>query len=113
MDYSKTRASALVVAAGGDCLDIFLSSIISLLFPFINVVVEWLKRLGYGTAGRGFEFRIGQLGFENSLCKPRSKWVLLFESGKDKAVKGEEWAKPFICSGPQAPTAPTTATRLW
>ena len=70
----------------------------------INVVVEWLKRLGYGTAGRGFEFRIGQ---------PRSKWVLLFESGKDKAVKGEEWALPFICSGPQAPTAPITATRLW
>ena len=33
LDYSRKRAYALEVGAGGRCLDIFLSSIISLLSP--------------------------------------------------------------------------------
>ena len=33
LDYSRARASALAVGAGGGCLDIFLSSIISLISP--------------------------------------------------------------------------------
>ena len=33
LNYSRTRASALAVGAGEGCLDIFLSSIISLLSP--------------------------------------------------------------------------------
>ena len=45
-----------------------------------------------------------------------SKWVPL-SNGKDKAVKGEEWAVPPICCaqdtmGPLTPTAPMT-TWLW
>ena len=35
LDYSRARASVLAVGAGGGCLDIFLSSIISLLSPFL------------------------------------------------------------------------------
>ena len=35
LDYSRARASALAVGAGGGCLDIFLSSIISLLSPYL------------------------------------------------------------------------------
>ena len=31
LDYSRARASGLAVDAGGSCLDIFLSSVISLL----------------------------------------------------------------------------------
>ena len=33
LDYSRARASALAVGAGGGCLDIFISSIISHLSP--------------------------------------------------------------------------------
>ena len=35
LDYSRARASALAVGAGRGCLDIFLSSTISLLSPFL------------------------------------------------------------------------------
>ena len=30
------------------------------------------------------------------LCQPSSKWASFFESGKEKAAKGEGWAPPFI-----------------
>ena len=56
---------------------------------------------------------LGQL--ENSLCQPSSKWVPFYESGQDKAPKGEEWAPAFICCARDkvdSPNAPT-ATRLW
>ena len=36
LDYSRARASALAVGAGGGCLDIFLLSIISLLSPSLE-----------------------------------------------------------------------------
>ena len=36
LDYSKVMPTALAVGAGGGCVDIFLSSIISLLSPSLG-----------------------------------------------------------------------------
>ena len=66
-----------------------------------GAVVEWLEWLGYGAESRR-KVASSALGFairrlEICLFQPSSKWVPFFESGKDKAAKGEGWVPPFIC----------------
>ena len=63
-------------------------------------MVEWLEWLDY-IAESCLKVVSSSLGFamrqlENNLCQPSSKWVLFFQLGKAKAVKGEGWAPPSI-----------------
>ena len=64
-----------------------------------GAVVEWLERLGFG-AESCRKVVSSRLGFamrqlENFLsAQPLHGYF--FESGKDKAAKGEGWAPPFI-----------------
>ena len=47
------------------------------------------------TVKREFEARLRHAK-TGKLCQPSSKWILFFEFGKDRALKGEGWAPPFI-----------------
>ena len=63
-------------------------------------MVAWLERLDYSAESRR-KVVSSRLGFamrrlENSFCQPSSKWVPFSILGKAKAVKGGEWAPPFI-----------------
>ena len=70
-----------------------------------GTVVEWLETLGYRAEIHWKVVRLC-LGFSmpsddwKTLCQPSYKWVPFFESGKDKAVKREGWALPFISCAP-------------
>ena len=49
VDYRRARASTLAVGAGRGCFDFFLSSIISLLSPFLLETIRY--RLKYSLKG--------------------------------------------------------------
>ena len=65
-----------------------------------GAVVVWLERLGYDAESRhkALSLRLGlaMRRLENSVCPPSSNIGTFFQLGKDKAVKGEGWAPPFI-----------------
>ena len=60
---------------------------------------------------REFEARLRHAATGKLSLSTQQKRGTFFELGKDKAVKGEGWAPPFI-SCALTPTAPT-AIRLW
>ena len=51
--------------------------------------------LGYDKVA-GLNCRLARQCLENFLFQPSRKWVPFFESGKDKASKGEGWTLPFF-----------------
>ena len=62
-------------------------------------MVEWLEQLGYGAESRRIAWVRGSAapcGDWKLSLSTQQKMGTFFELGKDKAAKGEGWARPFI-----------------